>query len=142
MAKVTTGYNFGLDPKEATACRLLCEGKSEDDIIAVVMNVGSEASDYEKRKAKAQLHKWMKKPEFADCYRAIVKEMAMPAFGAAMARTIALVNDPQGWLALQAANTVFSRFGPAIMGDEDRQVVVKVEGMPTLGEPSTEEPTE
>jgi len=39
----------------------------------------------------------------------------------------------------KAANDILSRFLPNIMGENDKQVVVKVEGMPTLGTPDADD---
>lgn len=49
------------------------------------------------------------------------------------------MDDSNAWLANKAANDVLTRFGPAIMGEDDKQIVVQVQGMPELGEPVDEE---
>lgn len=135
MAKISTGYTFGLDPRQATACRLIAEGEDEKEILAVIFNLGPEADAAEKKKALNTLRKWMRMQEFKDCYRAIVNEIAMPSYSKALKKIASQIDDSQGWLANKAANDILTRFGPAVMGDDDKQVVIKVDGGPVIGVP-------
>lgn len=146
MAKITTGSSFGLTATQAQAARLMAEGKTEDEIIMVIFGgvvdpatgEARERTPAEKGKCTKTLRKWSKLPGFADCYRAIVREIAFPTYGAAVQRIAKQVNDANPWVAQGAAREVLSRFGPVVMGEEDREIVVKVEGMPMLGMPSAE----
>lgn len=139
MAKITTGYTFGLNARQAMACRLMAEGKDEKDVLAVIFGIGPESTDHDKRSAAIQLHKWMRKPEYAECYRAIVREIAFPAYGAAQQRLCQQIYSNNDWLANKAANDVLTRFGPYVMGEEDKQIKVVVEGMPALGTPDADD---
>lgn len=138
MAKISTGYTFGINAKQAMACRLLAEGHSEEEVMAVFFHIGPDSTYGDKQKARKTLHKWMRDPGFQECYRAIVKEVAFTSFGPAVARIRKQVDDPNGWLANKASNDIITRFGPAVMGEESREVVVRVEGAPVLGSPAVE----
>lgn len=141
MAKVTTGSSFGLNVKQAQACRMLAEGAEDKDIMQIIFGVTKDSTFGEKQKARKTLNKWMQLPGFADCYRAIVKEYAYPTYGRAVARITKQIDDSNGWLANKAANDVLTRFGPVVMGDESREIKLVVEGAPFLGAPSVETET-
>lgn len=139
MAKISTGSTFGLNAKQTAACRLLAQGNTEEEIMGLFFGIGENSTYGEKQKARKTLHRWMRLPEFQECYKAIVKEIAFGSVGAATARLIKQVNDENGWLANKASNDVLNRFAPMIMGEEDKQLVVKVVGAPEIGAPTAEE---
>ena len=142
MAKISTGSTFGLNAKQAQAARLMAEGKTDDEIILIlfggVVGENGEArpmTPAEKGKATKTLRKWAQLPGFADCYRAIVREIALPSYGRAIQRITKQIDDGNPWVAQGAAREVLARFGPVVMGTEDREIIVKVEGMPDIGMP-------
>ena len=139
MAKISTGSTFGLNAKQAMACRLLAEGNTEEEVMGAFFGIGENSTYGEKQKARKTLHKWMREPGFQECFRAIVKEVAFTSYGSAVARIRQQVNDPNGWLANKAANDVLTRFGPTVMGEESREIKIVVEGALELGAPATEE---
>lgn len=144
MAKITTGSTFGCTSKQTLAMQLLAEGHNIKDVAIAcfdcVTEDGHQALDEKKlRKAKATIRKWQQDPKVQACYRAIIYQDAMPAYGKAFQTITKQMDDPNAWLANKAANDVLTRFGPAIMGEEDKQIVVQVQGMPELGEPVDEE---
>lgn len=144
MAKITTGSTFKITAQMAMAARLMAEGHSLRDIATTLFDCvtddGHQATDEAKvRRAVKKLRKWQENENFKDCYRAIIRELAMPAYGKAFATVQKQMDDSNAWLANKAANDVLSRFGPAIMGEEDKQIVVQVQGMPELGEPSDDD---
>lgn len=144
MAKITTGHSFGCTTQQAMAMRLISEGHSITDVAKCCFNCvtddGHQALDEKKlRKAKATIRKWMQDPKVQACYRAIVYQDAMPAYGKAFRRIQEQIDNPNAWLANKAANDVLTRFGPAVMGEEDKQIIVQVQGMPELGEPAEDD---
>ena len=139
MAKITTGYTFGLTAFSTEVCRLIAMGKTEDEVLFCKYGITPISTPQEKGKAKRQLHKLMNDPKFQECYRAIVKEIAWPAYGKATQKLVEQIDNGNDWLANKAANDVITRFHDALMGGEDKQIVVKVEGMPVLGTPPAEE---
>lgn len=96
----------------------------------------------DERKTQNNMHKirnWMKHPEFQECYRAIVREVVMPDYARATRVLSKQLDEQNGWLANKAANDILTRFGPMIMGEEDKSVTVRIEGMPTMGVPDAQE---
>lgn len=139
MAKITTGYSFGLNAKQAYAARMLASGVEEKEVLAVLFNIGPDTDEKERKKAVKTLHTWMRKQEFIECFRAIVQEVCFSAFGKAQQRLIAQIDNKNDWLANKAANDIITMCKPLIMGDEDKQIVVRVEGAPDIGAPGVDD---
>lgn len=139
MAHVTTGSTFGLTIRQTQICRALAEGHSEEVIMQIYFGVHDGSTPKEKERARKDLHKLYKLPGWAECYRAIVRDWAYDAHGQALKRISSQINDKNGWLANKASNDILTRFGPMVMGEENNQVKVIIEGMPTLGAPSVTE---
>lgn len=135
---ISTGSTFGISAKELQICRMYLEGAKEKEIMLCVYGVGEDATDTERRKARNKLRDVIRNPKVQECYRAMLRERAMPATGAAMNKLMEQLDDKSGWLANKAANDVLNKFWPVMMGEEDHSIVVKVEGMPQLGTPDEE----
>lgn len=145
--KITTGYSFGLTIKEATAARMLAEGKDLDYTAVTVwcdgdirllkqMKTDKEALKKVNR-ARAQLRKWMKDDRFQECYRAIIKEVVWPTYAEALYTIKSQLGNENGWLANKAANDIMGRFHDSVMGKDESEntVVIKLDGAPELGAP-------
>ena len=135
MAKITTGSTYGITAQQAQAARLMAEGKRAGEIVLILFGVTQESDRNAYRRGMAKLRKWQALPGFAECYRAIVREIAMPSYGRALARIDQQIDDSNPWIAQGAAREVLQRYGPAIMGEDDQTVTVKIEGMPEIGTP-------
>lgn len=140
MAKVTNGHSFGLNVKEALICTLDAYGTKEEEILRVHYGITETSTPTEKRLASTKFHKLRGKPGYADCYRSIVNREMLGLYS----RSLQVLDkqldlDPksakEGWLANKAANDVINKYHDTVMGVNSNEVVVKVEGMPTLGKP-------
>ena len=142
MAKFTTGSTLGLNKDQFMACEMLARGWSEDRIKETIWHVNKDSPLGERQKAARKLHAWMEDPKFVEGYRAIVRQIAFPACGAAIQRLLKQVgieDEKWGFLSNKAANDILTRLWAAVMGDDDKQIVVKVEGMPDLGTPDADD---
>ena len=142
MAKYSTGSTLGLNRQQFLACDMLARGCSEEEVKAVIWNISKDSTLSEKSKATRRLREWTEDPKFIEGYRAIVRQLAYPAYGSSLKRLMKQVNyddDKMAWVANKAANDIMNRYSGIIMGDEDKQIVVKVEGMPELGTPDAED---
>jgi hypothetical protein len=144
MAKVTNGHSFGLNVKEALICTLDAYGTKEEEILRVHYGITSASTPTEKRLASTKFHKLRAKPGYADCYRSIVNREMLGLYS----RSLQVLDkqldlDPksakEGWLANKAANDVINKYHDTVMGVNSNEVVVRVEGMPTLGKPEDAE---
>lgn len=136
---ISTGTSFGISAKELQICRMYLEGAKEKDIMLCVYGISESSTDTERRKARNKLRKVIQNPKVQECYKALLRERAIPATGAAINKLLEQIDDKSGWLANKAANDVLNKYWPVMMGEEDRSIVVKVEGMPSLGTPDEEE---
>lgn len=141
MAKVTTGYTYGITRMEALICRELFDGVPLDDIAKLHFACRGPDGNYDKAKiaaARRKINAMKHKEGFKECYRALVREIIMDNYGRAVKKLGEQIDDSSGWLANKAINDYLTRFGPDIMGENSNAIVVKVEGMPELGAPDAE----
>ena len=143
MAKISTGYSFGLTAKQTAMCRMMALGTPEPQILhltyGVDLNDTSAAGRKALNKARREMQLTMEMPAFAECYRAMIKEMAWPVYGEAIDVIRKQLNNANGWLANKAANDLLNRFAPVVMGTEDQSVTIRIEGMPELGTPTQDD---
>ena len=143
MAKYTSGATLGITRMQLDVVRMLTEGKQPDAIarhlFPVMAEDGVTVDEKKVAKYRAQIRKWMRDPKIQNAYRELLREFMMPEFANAARKVASQVDDPNGWLANKAANDVLTRFGDAVMGKDDREIVVRVENMPALGTPDADE---
>ena len=142
MAQFTTGSSLGLTKMQFLAADLLTKGYTEDKVKMIVFKVTEDSPLNERMKAARTLHKWMKDPKFIEGYRALMREFAFSAVGTSIKRLMKQVDiedDKWGFLSNKAANDLLNRYWAVVMGEDDKQIVVKVEGMPDLGTPDADD---
>lgn len=140
MAKITTGSTFGVTTAQLQAVQMRADGFSIDRIAMALFDVrdstGGGADPNKLRKAKEKIRKWWKDPKVIEMYKAILTEYLGDLTGAAVKKLGEQLDNKNGWLANKAANDILSRTN--VFADEDKKVVVKVEGMPVIGVPDEE----
>lgn len=139
MAKYSNGSTLGVTKQQLLVAQLLTEGRQPDQIARICFDVraadGVSVDEKKVAKARALIRKWMRDPKVQDAYRELLREFITPEFAHAVRRLAALIDDPNGWLAAQAARDLINRFYDAMMGTDDREIVVRIEGGLTLGVP-------
>jgi len=140
MAKYTTGSTLGVTRQQMQAVRLISDGLSTKEVARLVFDVRDDTNPAINDEKKIQrgmekIRRWMRDPKVMEAYRAVLREAMMPAMGKASAKLVQQIDNGNDWLANKAANDVLTRFGPLVLGEEDKQITVKVEGMPELGAP-------
>lgn len=136
--KATTGSSFGLNCMQVQAAQMMAYGCTEEKILNDLFYINANSTPAEKAKAKRTLHKWMDLPGFGDCFRSEVKRCMTPVYGKAMQTIAAQLDSGLPWLANKAANDVLTRMAP-VLGEEEKKIVVQVEGAPQLGTPDGDE---
>ena len=129
---------YGIPRQWALAASLLASGNDINEIVPIVFNVRTETGGKDEKKVKrgrAKIREWMKDPRFKECYRECINELTIPLFGSAVKKLASQIDDTNQWLANKACNDIISRFGDAIMGTSDKEVTVRIEGMPAIGVP-------
>jgi len=140
MAKYTTGSTLGVTRQQMQAVRLISDGLSTKEVARLVFDVRDDTNPAINDEKKIQrgmekIRRWMRDPKVMEAYRAVLREAMMPAMGKASAKLVQQIDNGNDWLANKAANDVLTRFGPLVLGEEEKQITVKVEGMPELGAP-------
>ena len=126
---------------QKAAARMLARGESEADILACIFKVGAEATPYQKNKALTQLRKWTKNQKFKEYYREVTNDIALAAVGSANMEIYKQLKSNNPWIVNKAANDIINKAFPLLFGEEEKNIVVKVEGMPALGTPDADEET-
>lgn len=80
-----------------------------------------------------------KKKSAQQKHREAVLKKAGPSFVSAVDRLVDQVASENDSVAQRAAKELIDLFADAVMKEEDREVVVRVEGMPELGMPDAPE---
>lgn len=125
---------LGLNTLQTEAARMLASGLTEEQVLARLFFINEDTPSPEKAKARRTLHKWMDLPGFIDVYKATVRHETMSYYGRAVNTIGSQLDSDQPWLANKAANDILSR-GATVFGEEDKKIVVQIEGMPELGTP-------
>lgn len=148
MANITKGTLYGLTTREVEAARMLATGQ-EFDVVARTLYAGTGIDELSESGRKVRMTKARKKlravldnPNFQEMYKQILREYVMPSYGRAMLKIRDQIDDPNAWLANKAANDILTRFGTMVMGEESKEIVVKIEGLPTIGAPDPLDPVD
>lgn len=134
----STEKAFRMQKKHMTAARMIADGYSMHKIAAVLWDVTDGNGNTDKSKLNRALNNlrgWRRQPEFQAMYRETLLEMTEPICGRAIKRISEQVDDENPWIAQNASREVLTRFLPMVMGEDDKTVTIKVEGMPDMGSP-------
>ncbi len=142
MARISNGHSFGLNIKETAICRMYAYGKPIDEILYYHYGVDGASTPKAREKARKALKKLMDRPEFEECFRAIVRQETQGLYAQSLQKVAKQMRDDDGWLGNKAANDIMNRWHDSVMGVNSNEVVVRVEGMPTLGTPQDAEADE
>jgi hypothetical protein len=75
---------------------------------------------------------------FMEYFRSLISEWTIHHVGPAFKKLASQIDSDKDWLANKAANDIITQSKLVISGADDNTVLVKVEGMPTLGSPEQE----
>ena len=117
------------------AVRLLFEGNSYLDTAKQVFEISPDAPPKEGYMKSNLLRKWMEDPEMIAEYRKLQRTEAMPRYAKAMNVLEKQLGSRNEWVAQGAAREIATRFEQKLMGAEETEIVVRIEGAPELGEP-------
>lgn len=120
------------------AAQLMADGHKIKDIITAIWGCTYEDDRAAWQRGRRQLAKWQADPAWMAAYQELVRASITPLVGRAINRIDQQIDDSNPWIAQGAAREVLSRFGARAMGEEDKSVTVRVEGMPTLGVPGAD----
>lgn len=121
------------------AAQLMADGHKIKDIITAVFGVTYESDNAAWQRGRRKLAKWQDDPAWQEAYNRYVRRAVTPLVGRAVRKIDEQIDDVNPWIAQGAAREVLSRFGGAVLGEDDKSITIKVEGMPTIGVPTGED---
>ena len=123
----------------ANLAKLDIEGMPRDDICAVLFDIRAENSMTDPKKltrARGLLTALRKDPTYKDIHRSTMLDMAAPAFDEAVALKQKLMRESNNdWLRSNTASDIIALYKPYVLGDEEKALTIKFEGMPEIGTP-------
>ena len=144
-AACKSGRSLGISRKQLFALQMRADGKDLDEIARRSFDCTDErqAEDPAKlERAKIIVRKWFRSPVVNDAYRQIMRDTLIDFLGPAIWKLKEELNKPDSpWLENKAANDIINKAFPLLFGEEEKSIVVKVEGMPDLGTPDADEET-
>ena len=117
--------------------RMMARGCSRAEIYKACFNVDiATATEKEIHAAESKVTRIRKRPEYETVWKDEVRQVLIGATGDAI-RVIKnqLNREDQPWLQNKAANDILVQTKQQILGEDEKQITVKVEGMPELGIP-------
>ena len=128
-----------LTAQALTAAQLMADGHRIKDIVTAVFGVTYESDNAAWQRGRRKLAKWEDDPDWQAAYQRFVRRAVQPLVGRAVSRIDQQIDDANPWIAQGAAREVLSRFGGSVLGDDDKSITIKVEGMPTIGVPGQDD---
>ena len=127
-----------LTAQQISVCEHIFQGKKEPWILKYDYGV-TDPETREWKNARSRFYRLKNNPKFREYYDSMVTEFRVHGYGKALHRIDELVDDENPWVALQASTTLLSHTERAVITNEENTVTVKIEGLPTLGVPPSEE---
>ena len=127
-----------LSARQLCCVEAVFQGRSDDWICENIFNAKKEDKKAWTA-AKDKLRKTKQSPRFEEYYNSMVTEFRVHGYGKAMHRLVDLVDNPNDWVAIQAANSVLNHTEKAVVSEKESQITVKIEGLPEIGVPALDE---
>lgn len=112
-------------------------GKTEQEVVEMIWGVTKDDPHW--RRYADKIRRLRKTQKYEEYYNSQVALARRRGYGRALNRLLGMVDDPNPWVALQASNSVLSHTEKAVISEEENTVTVKIEGLPALGTPESEE---
>ncbi len=137
MPRGNMAKDFGLNRNDVRVLVRALEGKKDVEIVNEVYGKSMTAGEYQKKLQKVKTT--MRKPEFNEAFHELIREQANEDVVKCLMRLREQRDNEEGWLANKATNDLLNRMWSVVMGNTDNAVTIKIEGMPQLGTPDSEE---
>jgi hypothetical protein len=126
-----------LTAKQELFTRMSARGESRPDILREVFGLDVATSPENAiHAADAKMHRWRQHPDFDRVWKEEVRSVIVACTSEAIKVVKEQMRDKKvPWLQNKAANDILSYGKTQIFGDEEKQITVKVEGMPDIGSP-------
>ena len=120
-----------------TFCRLEARGFSSEEIIKFLW--GTEKGDAKYTQCRNRLSMWRNNPEYNKIWLEELGLGGRRMLAKGIRKIREQIDCDQPWLANKAANDAVNFAKPLVLGENEKTVTVKIEGMPDLGTPDQQE---
>ena len=138
MTAVATKQPMGQKGRRYIQMKALDMKRAE--ILQALFGLGPDADQKAINKADQQMWRWRQHPQYDDLFEDEIRKILREAGSEAVKVLVSQMQlTDQPWLQNKAANDVMNHRKQAIYGEDEKQITVKVEGMPELGIPDRDE---
>lgn len=127
-----------LSALQISICEAVFQGKSNEWIYKNLYKADLHSAPSVSSASKKLAH-LKKNPRFIEYYESMVTEFRVHGYGKALHKLTELVDADNPWVAIQASNSVLNHTERAVINEKENQITVKIEGLPALGTPESEE---
>ena len=129
-----------LGTKARRYIQLKAADHTREEILQELFGLGPDDDPKKKNNADQQMWRWRQHPDYFKLFEAEIEKALREAGSAAVKVLInQMKSTDQPWLQNKAANDVMNHRKQIIYGADEKQITVKVEGMPELGTPDQDE---
>ena len=129
-----------MDAQMELFIRLEARGESHASILEKVFNLGSDATESEIHAADCKMSRWRHREDAKPIWDDEVRNVIRQCIPRAVSRISQQIDSKEGWLANKAANDVVNLAKTtSVFQADDKAVTVKIEGMPEIGSPDSDE---
>lgn len=132
-----------MNAKQRHFVRMTAQGCSRAEMLLEVFGLDISDPDVDKKAVNAadqKMFRWRRHPEYEGLWKEEIRQQLMACAGSAY-RVLRnqITDDKQPWLANKAANDLLNHGRPQIYGAEENTVNVRIEGLPDIGSPDSED---
>lgn len=130
-----------LNVNQVRFIRMSARGCSRAEILKECFGVDIEtATEREIHRADSKMSRIRKRPEYMEIWRDEIRQVLVGATADAVRVLKGQIRDEkQPWLANKAANDVINHGRSMVFGAEENTVNVRIEGLPDIGSPDSED---
>ena len=136
MGNYAVRNNKLLQAWQMKAAQMMFQGFSDKEICEELFRTGDDKKKL--ANGRARLAALRRKESFLEYYRSLVTEWSVHNVGRALVKLAYQIDDPNGWLANKAANDILTQSKRMVLGNDENEITVKIEGLPEIGEPEQE----
>ena len=129
-----------MNAKIESFIRMEARGEDHATVLEKIFGPESVTDPVKKNAAESAMHRWRTRPDAKAIWDDEVREIVKQCIPRAMSRISKQIDSKEGWLANKAANDVVNLAKTtSIFQTDEKAITVKIEGLPDIGSPETDE---
>ena len=122
-------------PQESVA-RMDAGGIPTSEIIEKLYGITREKDPKAYNRYEQRIFRWRKLPAYRECWKDEVQRIVQMTMGKAFQVIRNQLDSDNEWIANKAANDVLTLAQRVVFADDEKQLTVRIEGMPEIGSPA------